>query len=388
MKKSIRNKLFIFSLAGLVFFIVACKNHKAPTNPSFDVLKKENFKTEIYGKQTDIFFLKRESITAAITNYGGRIVSLCVKDKFGNYGDVVLGFASIDDYLNAHELYYGAIIGRVCNRISKGRFELEGVNYHLPLNNGVNHIHGGPAGFHNVVWDVKEANDTTIVLDYYSKDEEMGYPGNLNVLLTYTLSANNELLIDYNATTDKTTIVSLTNHAFFNLAGESSGTINNHLLTINADYYTPVDTIRVPMNMNLPVDNTPFDFRKAKTIGRDLIYEHENEQLINYGGYGSNFALNKTRENEMSRAATVVEPTSGRKMEIFTEEPAILLYGGNNMNSSDTGKYNKPFKFREAFCLEPQHFFDSPNNDSFPSIELKPGDTYHTKSIYRFSIEN
>ena len=352
--------------------------------PIYEVLQRANFQAQLNGKQTDLYFLKNEDIHAAITNYGGRIVGLCVKNKFGEYTDVVLGLPSLEAYLNAKELYYGAIIGRVCNRIKNGRFELNDSTYQLPLNNGVNHIHGGPDGFHNVTWNVKTYTDSSLILSYLSKDGEMGYPGNLHVEVTYTLTANAELVINYYATTDKPTIVALTNHAFFNMGGEASGTIHTHELFINADEYTPVDSTRVPYNVNLPVENTPFDFRKAKPIGRDINSTHE--QLLVYGGYGSNFALNKTKENAMTLAASVVERSSGCKMEIFTEEPAILLYGGNNMDGTDIGKYNKPFLYREAFCLETQHFIDAPNNNSFPSIVLNPEDTYRTTTVYKFSV--
>ena len=349
-------------------------------------LKVQDFQKIIEGKQTSLYFLKNGNIQAAITNYGGRIVGLCIPDKAGEMGDVVLGFSSIDGYLKAKEVFHGALIGRVGNRIAKGKFTLNGQEYKLPLNNGVNHLHGGPGGFHNVIWDVKTVTDSSIVLTYISKDGEMGYPGNLNVEVQYLLNAKNELVMSYRATTDKSTPVNLTNHAFWNLAGEGKGTINNHILTINANEYTPVDSTLIPFAGNAKVEGTPFDFRVGKAIGTDLDQIVTNVQLKYGPGYDHNFAINKTLAGEMTLAATIVEPVSGRKMEIFTQEPALQFYGGNFMDGTDVGKSGKPYKYRESFALETQHFPDSPNNTSFPSIILKPGEVYKTSSIYRFSV--
>ncbi len=349
-------------------------------------LKVEDFQKTVDGKQTGIYFLKNGDINMAVTNYGGRIVSLCAPGKDGVLADVVLGFNSIDAYLNASEVYHGALIGRVGNRIAEGKFELEEVSYTLPLNNGPNHLHGGPKGFHNQVWDVKSVSETSIVLMYLSEDGEMGYPGNLNVEMEYQLTAQNEVVMKYKATTDKSTPVNLTNHAFFNLAGEANGTINDHILTINADKFTAVDETLIPLGENVPVEGTPFDFRTGKAIGQDLGMQESNEQLKNGLGYDHNFVLNKG-EGGMTLAAIVVEPTSGRKMEIFTEEPGIQFYGGNFMDGSDTGKMGKTLDYRESFALETQHYPDSPNQEAFPSIILNPGETYQTQSIYKFSIQ-
>ncbi len=375
-----------------VFFIlVSCQysgSDKRISENSFPNLSREAFQDTIDGKATDLFVLKNTNgMAAAITNYGGRIVSLLVPDKESILGDVVLGFSSIDGYLKANEVYHGALIGRVGNRIAKGEFSLDSVEYTLPINNNPNHLHGGPGGFHNVIWDVKSSNDSSIVLTYLSKDGEMGYPGNLDVEVTYTLTATNDLRIHYLATTDKRTPVNLTNHAFFNLAGEQYGTINNHILSINADLMTPVDSTLIPLGKNVPVDGTPFDFRKPKAIGQDLPMEENNEQLINGFGYDHNFVLNKPVNGEMSWAATIVEPVSGRRMEIFTEEPALQFYGGNFMDGSDTGKHGKTFDYRESFALETQHLPDSPNQPEFPSIILNPGEKYESSSIYKFSVE-
>jgi aldose 1-epimerase len=373
--------VFVMLMVGLIQ--LSCAQKKVESR-SFGNLKAEDFQKTVKGKQTNLYILKNGDITAAITNYGGRIVGLNTPDKNGNVADVVLGFSSIDGYLKAKESFHGALIGRVGNRIAKGKFTLDGVEYTLPLNNGANHLHGGPGGFHTAVWDVKTVNDTSIVLNYLSKDGEMGYPGNLNVEVQYLLTSKNELVISYMATTDKNTPVNLTNHAFFNLAGEGNGTINNHVLTINADAYTPIDSIFIPLGENEPVEGTVFDFRAGKAIGADLPKLSQNVQLKNGLGYDHNFVLNKPSADEMTLAATVVEPQSGRKMEVFTREPGLQFYGGNFMKGADKGKSGKAYNYRESFALETQHFPNSPNISSFPSIILKPGEIYRTQSIYKF----
>jgi len=348
-------------------------------------LKAEDFQKTVNGKAINLYFLRNGDLEMAVTNYGGRIVSLCTPDKKSELADVVLGFKSIDDYLNANEVFHGALIGRVGNRIARGKFGLDDAKYKLPINNGPNHLHGGTKGFHNQVWDVKSAAETLIVLTYLSKDGEMGYPGNLSVEVEYELTSDNELVIRYKANTDKSTPVNLTNHAFFNLGGEASGTINNHLLSINADNYTVVDETLIPLGQNVPVKGTPFDFKTAKAIGKDLGLQDSNEQLKNGGGYDHNFELNKG-SGGMTLAAVVVDPNSRRKMEIYTEEPGIQFYGGNFMDGRDIGKYGKTFDYRESFALETQHFPDSPNQKNFPSIILNPEEIYKTKSIYKFSV--
>ncbi|MBN1185385.1 MAG: galactose mutarotase [Bacteroidales bacterium] len=375
----------LYLSAAILLFQLGCDQKRTSLNNSD--LRRTNFITTINNKQTDLYFLKNGNISSAITNYGGRIVSLCVPDRNGESGDIVLGFSNINTYLKATGKYHGALIGRVGNRIAKGTFKLEGVEYILPLNNGPNHLHGGPGGFHNVVWDVKSVTDSSLVLTYLSKDGEMGYPGNLAVEVQYVLTSMNELIIKYKAITDKSTPVNLTNHAFFNLTGEVKGTINNHLLTINADYYTPVDSTLIPFGRNEAVEGTPFDFRESKPIGQDLDLQEENKQLQHGLGYDHNFVLNKPGHKVMSMAASVIEPESGRRMDIFTQEPGLQFYGGNFMNGSDTGKYGKPFRFRESFVLETQHFPDSPNQPGFPSVILYPNKIYSTITRYHFSIE-
>ena len=348
------------------------------------VLEINNFQTDIEGKKTDLYQLKNKKIEVYITNYGARIVSLLSPDREGIMGDVVLGFKSIADYQKAKTPYHGCLIGRYGNRIAKGKFKLNGVTYELPINNNENHLHGGPDGFHNQVWDVIAVNQNSIVMTYVSKDGEMGYPGNLTVEVTYAINGN-ELSIAYKAKTDKATPVNLTNHAFFNLAGEAKGSINDHLLMINASHFTPVGEGLIPMGEIQSVEDSPFDFRRAKTIGRDLNQQASDIQLSRGGGYDHNFVLDKESQGSMSFAARVVDPKSGRQIDIFTEEPGMQFYGGNFMDGSDVGKYGTKFEYRASFALETQHYPDSPNQPKFPSTILNPGETYQTKSIYKFS---
>lgn len=369
-------------LVILLLSFVFCEQ---PKKQEF-VLKTSDFQTEIGGKKTDLYLLKNEQIEVYITNYGARIVSLLSPDKQGIMGDVVLGFKSIADYQKAKTPFHGCIIGRYGNRIAKGNFELDGTSYQLPINNNENHLHGGPEGFHNQVWEVVSADDNSIVMTYLSKDGEMGYPGNLSVEVTYAINDKNELLIAYKATTDKATPINLTNHAFFNLAGQAKGSINDHLLMLNADHFTPVDEGLIPLGEIRSVEGSPFDFRRAKTIGQDLNKQATDTQLRYGGGYDHNFVLNKVAEGSLDLAARVVDPKSGRQMDVYTEEPGIQFYGGNFMDGGDIGKYGNPFDYRGSFALETQHYPDSPNQDNFPNTILQPGETYQTQSIYRFSV--
>ncbi|MEX0772755.1 MAG: aldose epimerase family protein [Balneolales bacterium] len=349
-------------------------------------LERSDFQTTIDGKGTDLFTLQNSSgMKAAITNYGGRLVSLMVPDREGNYDDIVLGFDSIDGYLNAIEIYFGALIGRYANRIGQGEFGLDGNTYQLDQNNDGNHLHGGPGGFHNVVWDAEQLDDQNLRLQYISEDGEEGYPGRLTVSVLYSLTSDNELRIDYTAITDENTVVNLTNHAFFNLKGAAGGTINNHQLMINADDYTPVDATLIPTGEIGPVEHTPFDFNEMTPIGERV--EADDPQLEHGLGYDHNFVLAKKEGQPLGLAAKVFEPNSGRTMEVYTTEPGIQFYGGNFLDGSDIGKEGKPYEYRTAFCLEPQHFPDSPNQPQFPSAMLRPGDLYQTMSVYRFYSE-
>jgi aldose 1-epimerase len=345
--------------------------------------EKKNFQQTMDGKQTDLFILKNKNgLQAAITNYGARLVSLLVPGKDGNLYDVVVGFDSVKGYKDSEEPYYGATIGRYANRIAKGKFILEGREYKLATNNGPNHLHGGVKGFQDVVWDAVQPKENCVELYYTSVDGEEGFPGNVDVKVVYTLTDENELKIGFEATTDKTTIINLTNHAYFNLNGQGSGNILKHLLRINADGYTPIDETSIPLGKIEPVAETPFDFREPVAIGERI--DADDEQIKNGGGYDHNFALNKS-DNDLSFAAAAIGDISGVEMEVYTMEPGIQLYTGNFMAAKHQLKEGHLDERRSAFCLETQHYPDSPNHPSFPSTVLQPGETYATTTIYRFA---
>ena len=347
-------------------------------------LLADSFKSTLDGKQTALYLLKNKNgMEATFTNYGGRLVSLNVPDSAGKFVDVVVGFKSLNDYINSTEPYFGATIGRFGNRIAKGKFVLDGKTYTLFANNGINTLHGGKKGFQYVVWDANQPNPQTLVLTYKAKDMEEGFPGNMDIKVTYALTDDNELKMDYEATTDKKTIVNLTNHAFFNLNGEGSGTILKHNVEIFANEYTPVDSTLIPIGKIATVSGTPFDFRKPTTIGERI--ESKNEQLTFGKGYDHNYVLNKTKGLGMYHAATVKGDLSGIVMDIYTQEPGLQFYSGNFMQSKNTFKTGSKDDFRTAFAMETQHFPDAPNQPTFPSTVLEPGKTYKTSSIYKFS---
>ena len=379
MKKKI-HLAFLF----IVFISFKAISQSNLQNSNSAQLYPKDFNTILNGKQVGLFFLKNGNLTAAITNYGGRIVSLCAPDINGQKADVVLGFKSIDDYLKATGVYHGAIIGRVIGRIAKGIFEMDGKSYSLPINNGANHQHGGLMGFHNQVWEVKSVTQSSIVLSYNSVDGEMDYPGNLKVEATYTLTSNNDLTLKLSATTDKSTIVNLTNHAFFNLAGEGNGTILDHILTIPSHSFCAVNPDKIKTGEILKVEGTPFDFRKGKPIGKDIILDNANEQLKIAGGYDQSYVLKKKHSAKIVLAATVVDPKSGRKLEVFTNNSGVHFFSANFFKGTDIGKMGKPFNFRESFALETQDY-NSPNQKSFPTLILKPGQKFESYTIYHFS---
>ncbi|MDZ4716453.1 MAG: aldose epimerase family protein [Cytophagales bacterium] len=322
-----------------------------------------------------------------VTNFGGKIISLWVPDKAGKLADIVLGYDSAQQYLDGNP-YFGAMIGRYGNRIAGGKFSVEGKEYELAVNNGSNSLHGGPNGFHNVFWDVKEKSSgagPSLEMAYVSKDGEEGYPGNLSMTVTYTLTNNNELQIDYAATTDQTTVVNLTHHSFFNLAGEGSGDILNHVMMINGSRFCPVDKELIPTGELRSVTGTPFDFQLPHAIGARI---RGNDAQLKFGnGYDHNWVLNKT-PNEFALAARVSEPVSGRVMEVWTTEPGLQFYSGNFLNPSESGIGGKTYDFRSAFCLETQHFPDSPNKPDFPSTVLRSGESYTQKTVYKFLSAN
>ncbi|QJW88960.1 galactose mutarotase [Spirosoma taeanense] len=349
----------------------------------------EDFQAEINGKKVGLYFLKGSGMEVAITNYGARIVGLLVPDKMGRRTDVAPGFASLSAYQKANEPFYGPIVGRFGNRIAKGKFTLDGKTYQTELNNNGNTLHSGPSGFHTRVWDVKRANDKTIELTYVSKDGEGGFPGTVTTNITYSLTDDNGLKITYSATTDKATPYNPTSHGFFNLNGEGSGTVNNHILTINADRYSVVDKGLIPQGEPASVAGTPFDFRKPTTIGARI--NEKNEQLSFGGGYDHNWILNRSggagSSAGMTKAAEIIGDQSGIKMEVLTTEPAIQFYSGNFFKGNDIGKYGKATNFQEAFALETQHYPDSPNHPTYPNTILRPGQTYHQTTEYRFSAQ-
>lgn len=346
---------------------------------------ESNFQKTLDGKEVKLFTLKNDKgIVTQITNYGGRVVTLWTPGKDGKMEDIVLGYETIDGYLNSNEIYFGALIGRYGNRIAKGKFNLNDKEYTLATNNGENHLHGGIKGFNNVVWDATQINKQTLELTYLSKDMEEGYPGNLKTKVVYTLTNNNELKVEYWATTDAPTFINLTHHSFFNLHGAGNGSINDHILQINANHYTPVDAGLIPTGEITKVKGTPMDFLKPTAIGHRV--ENDFEQLKFGLGYDHNWVLNNS-DSGLNFAAKITEPNSGRTIEVHTNEPGMQFYGGNFLNGSDTGKFHKKYEFRSAFCLETQHYPDSPNHDNFPSTLLKPGEEYHSICIYKFSAE-
>ncbi|MFI5453012.1 aldose epimerase family protein [Pedobacter sp. UC225_61] len=374
-----------------ITLFTACNSEKkkSSVNDTIDSSKNitlvaDSFKNIVDGKQTDLYVLKNaNNAEAKFTNYGGRLISLLIPNAKGQLVDVVVGFNSISAYQKSTEPYFGATIGRYGNRIAKSKFNLEGRTYSLFTNNGINTLHGGKKGFQYVVWNAKQPNQQTIEFTYLSKDMEEGFPGNLKVKVTYTLTDNNELKMDYEARTDKTTVVNLTNHAFFNLNGEGSGTILNHDLQIYAETYLPVDSTLIPTGKIEKVIGSPFDFTKLTAIGTRI--NDKNEQLSYGKGYDHNYILTKTKGLNMIHAATVKGDKSGIVMDIYTQEPGLQFYSGNFMQSKNTLKTGVKDDFRTAFCLETQHFPDSPNQLTFPTTQVKQGELYKTSSIYKFS---
>jgi aldose 1-epimerase len=375
----------IYKTLVLAFMTTQILNNSFGQTPNDIVpLDKAAFNKIINGENVELFSLtNKNGLLTEITNYGGRVVSLWVPDRAGKYTDIVLGYESLDGYLNSNEGYYGALIGRYANRIAKGRFNLNNVEYTLATNNGENHLHGGKNGFNNVVWEARLIDNSTLELKYKSLDGEEGYPGNLEVKVVYKLTDENELKVEYWATTDKSTPVNLTHHSFFNLHGDSRGSINDHILQINANNYTPVNESLIPTGELADVKGTPMDFIIAKAIGKDL--DKESKQLEYGNGYDFNWIINQNTEG-LNFAAKVVEPVSGRIMEVYTNEPGMQFYGGNFLNGNDIGKNNRPYRFQEAFCLETQHYPDSPNQANFPNTVLNPGEEYYSVCIYKFLI--
>lgn len=374
-------KQFLVTLFSAALLLSSCSTSTLTKSG----LDPKNFQTEIDGKKNDLYILSNKNgMEVCMTNYGARIVSIWVPDKDGNFGDVVLGFDSIGGYLmENNKTDFGAFIGRYGNRINKGKFSLDGVEYQLSTNNFGHSLHGGEVGFQYRMFDIEKLNDSTLVASYVSADGEMGFPGTLTCKATYTLTSENAIDIQYEATTDKPTIVNLTNHSYFNLTGTPDSTILNHMMMVNADGFTPVDTTYMTTGAIDPVENTPMDFRKPTRIG-DRIDNFDFVQLKNGNGYDHNWVLNTKTVSEL--AAKVCDPVSGRMMEVYTNEPGIQVYTGNFLDGTLTGKKGIVYKQRTGICLETQHAPDSPNKAAWPSVVLRPGETYKSQCIYKFSI--
>lgn len=337
------------------------------------------------GESVDIYTLRnRNGMETKITNYGGIVVSLTAPDGKNKFDDVVLGYNDLESYMNPPFPYFGAIIGRYGNRIAKGRFTLNGHEYKLAVNNGENHLHGGLKGFDRVVWtaqEIRSAAGPALSLTYLSKDGEEGYPGNLRVRVVYTLTNNNELKINYTASTDKDTVINLTHHSYFNLAGEGNGDILFHYVTLKSRQFVPTDAGSIPTGQLQNVAGTPFDFRKSETIGERI--DQDDQQLKFGNGYDHTWVIDG-RAGVLRMAASVYEATSGRVMEVWTTEPGVQFYTGNFLDGSRPGKSGKPYPRRSGFCLETQHYPDSPNRPNFPTTTLRKGTTYRSTTIYRF----
>lgn len=350
-------------------------------------LKKEDFQTTVNGKKTDLCILRnKEGNEVAITNYGGAIVAIMVPDRKGNLANIIQGHDNIQDVIDSPEPYLSTLIGRYGNRIAKGRFQLKGKVYSLPINNGPNSLHGGKNGFNTKVWDATQINEHAIVLKYTSPYGEEGFTGEVDVWVAYTLTDNNELIIKYSAKTNKKTIINLTHHGFFSLAGlaNPTPTIDDLECQINADFFLPIDETSIPTGEILKVAETPFDFRTPKPIGQDIDADHE--QIRHGSGYDHCFVLNKKEEGELSFAARIRDPKSGRTMEVYTTEPGVQVYT-DNWADGYKGQHGATFPRRSAICFEAQHFPDSPNHPYFPSVILEPGREYTQKTIYKFGIQ-
>lgn len=338
------------------------------------------------GGKAELYTLtNRNGSVARISNYGGTVTSLTMPDRNGRFSDIVLGFDTLSQYVKESP-YFGCLVGRYGNRIAKGRFTLDGQQYQLATNNIGNALHGGIKGFDKVLWQATlkvTAQGPSLTLTYISKDGEEGYPGNLKVTATYTLTNRNELKLVCRATTDKATVLNLTHHSYFNLAGQGNGTILDHVLTLDASRYTPVDKTLIPTGKVVTVKGTPFDFRKPTPIGARI--DTKDEQLTFGGGYDHNFVADKLLPGTLTRIARVEDPTSGRVMEVLSTEPAVQFYSGNFLDGTLKGKGRKAYVHRGAFCLEPQHYPDSPNHRNFPSTVLRPGETYRNTIVYRFT---
>ena len=373
----------IFCMLAAAAMLASCGGQKSEQASELELMKRENFQTTVDGKKVDLYTLTNGTITMQVTNFGARVVSLWTPDREGKMADIVVGYENIDRYVNnTGERFFGAPVGRVGNRINKGKFTLDGVEYSVPQNSNGHALHGGNKGIDMVVWDVEYVADNAITLRLVSPDGADGFPGNLDIKMTYTLTPENEFEVTYHATTDKKTIVNLSHHSFFNLKGEAGGTITDHVLTINADYITPTDAELIPTGELMPVEGTPFDFREPHTIGERINEKHE--QLINGKGYDQNWVFAREDNGQVMTMASLYEPSTGRCMDIATDQVAMQFYSGNFFEGTYNGKYGKSIKYRESLALETQKHPDAINHEKFPSIVLNPDEVYTHVCVYKF----
>lgn len=371
-------KIILLAIAAFSV-LYSCSSNEVELFPA------EDFQTEVDGKEVSLYTLRAGDLVMQVTNFGGRVVALWVPDREGKYEDIVLGYHNIDKYLNnTGERFLGACVGPYANRIANGRFTLDGVEYQLDRNNNGHMLHGGNRGLDMVVWDVEEATDDKLVLTYVDKDMEEGFPGNLEIKMTYSLTEDNEFRVDYEAVTDKTRPVNISHHSFFNLKGEGNGTILDHVLWINASTTTPVDAYLIPSGEIASLDGSVLDFREPTAIGKRI--EVEDQQLAYGLGYDHNWIIDRKGDG-LETVASLYEPASGRFMEVISDQKALQFYSGNFFDGTTIGKYGKPLKFRESVALETQLYPDSPNHDNFPSTLLAPGEVYNHTCVYRFSTK-
>lgn len=349
------------------------------------LIPADGFKAEIDGKSVALYTLKGGDVTLQVTNYGGRVVSLFTPDRNGDYENIVVGHDNVQDYVTPPgERFLGACVGPVANRIGKGRFTVEGVEYQAPLNNNGNTLHGGFKGLDMVVWDVVSVNDTAIVLHYLHPDGEEGFPGNLDITMTYTMNCNGDFLVDYVAVTDKTTPVNITHHPFFCLRGQGNGSVEEYEMYIKASNYIPVDDLAIPTGEIAPVEGTPFDFRCPQTIGQRI--SEDNEQLKNGRGYDHNWCIDKETDG-VELVCRVTDPVSGRFVEVLSDQPGIQFYSGNFFDGGEKGSNGNVLEFRSSLALEAQKYPDAVNHENFTPTLLSPGETYTQSTIYRFGAK-
>lgn len=372
----------ILGVLALCLAMSAC----AGTNDEIVIFPESDFNTEVDGHPVSIYTLKSADVVMQVTNFGARVVSLWTPDKNGHYEDIVLGYNNIQDYVNyPGERFLGAVVGPYANRIAGGTYTIGEEVYNFPLNNNGQTLHGGLKGLDMVVWNVDSVDEDSIVLSYTHPDGLDGMPGNLSIVMTYTLTPDNEFRVDYVAETDKATHVNISHHSFFNLKGEGNGTITDNVMVINASHTTPVNEVLIPSGEVADVTGTPFDFREPHAIGERI--EADDEQLKNGLGYDHNWVLDRKTPDQLEFAASVYEPASGRFLEVYTDQPAMQFYSGNFFDGKSNGKYGKALKFRESIALETQKYPDTPHHDNFPSTLLNPGEKYTHTCVYRFSVK-